>query len=131
MASGIGIKRMIHATHSYARGRKAGHWSTQCAVTSQESLLCSLHHYGTKMLEWHFQPDKHPRVVMTGWWVGYGSASDQGGVNAALDALGLPQHYYRDARGGGPRVNPGASYRVSASVGRAASSIRAITPPDY
>lgn len=125
MASGVGIKRMIHQTHSYARGRKAGHWWTQCAVASQDSLMCSLHHYGTKMLEWAYHPNQHPRVVITGWWVGHGSVSDQGGVNAALDALGSTLRYHRDARGGGPRVNP---FRVSVAAAR---GLRPITPPVY
>lgn len=125
MARGIIVERLIRKTHSNARDYRSGPWSTQCAVTSQDTLLCSLHHYGTRMLEWHYHPNQHPPVTITGWWVGHGSVSDQQGVNAALKALGSEKRYYRDERGGGPRVNP---YRVAASVSR---GITAITPPVY
>ena len=84
--------------------------------------MAALYHYGTRMLEWSYRGTD---IAITGWWPGWGSVSDQQGVNAALHALGSNKRYSRDKRGGGPRVNP---YRVSASVGR---GLNVITPPVY
>lgn len=118
MARGVGIQ---HIVDKIMRGRKsiyrAGKWRTQ---RSADGNAYHLYHYGTEMLRWN-----HAREV-TGWWGGWGSVSDQEGVNAALRALGSPLRYHRDRAGGGARVNP--AYRVSATVGR---SINAITPPVY
>jgi hypothetical protein len=141
MGRGVGITRIVNIANAAAAGEsgawnhmrsdgpakyaKEGKWKVEL-----EGNIGRLYHYGTKMLEWRYGRRTLPMSIeITGWWVGWGSASDQEGVNAALRALGSEKHYYRDARGGGPRVNPG--YRVSASVGRAASSISSITPPEY
>lgn len=122
MARGIIVARLIKSAHMGNRSEyKSGPWR----VTRTGLTGGSLYHYGTKMLEWIWDARE---AQITGWWVGHGSVSDQQGVNAALSALGSPMRYYRDTRGGGPRVNP-ASYRVSASVGR--SMLSAITPPEY
>lgn len=124
MARGIIVQRLIKSAHMGQRSRYSnGPW----AVTRTGLTGGALYHYGTKMLEWQWDERE---AQITGWWIGHGSVSDQQGVNAALSALGSPMRYYRDTRGGGPRVNP-TSYRMSSMVGRAASSISAITPPDY
>lgn len=139
MARGIIVGRLVKkATLSYATGRamgmrkdgsvyvaKTGPWRVEMAWGTG-GAVAALYHYGTRMLEWSYSGTD---IKITGWWVGHGSVSDQQGVNAALHELGAPQRYYRDIRGGGPRVNPG--YRLSASVSRAASSISSITPPEY
>lgn len=54
----------------------------------------TMHHHGTKMLEWNYYPAVK-RVEMIGTWTGIGSASDQTGVNSALMALGSPLRYSR------------------------------------
>lgn len=68
---------------------------------------CELWHYGTRMLTW--QSKRHAgsdygytRLVdcSTGW----GSVSDQNGMNTAFRVLDLPYRFDRDARGGGPRM---------------------------
>lgn len=83
---------------------QSGPWK----VTIDANLDGELLHYETKMLAWRYEPrtDGSVHVNVTGTWTGYGSVSDQTGVNAALWALGSPLRYSRDARGGGPRVNP-------------------------
>lgn len=121
MARGIIVARLIKKAHMGNRSEyKNGPWRVIRTGLTGGALF----HYGTKMLEWVWD-DRSAKI--TGWWAGWGSMSDQQGVNAALDALGSTLRYYRDTRGGGPRVNP-ASYRVSATVGR---MVNAITPPDY
>lgn len=144
MEKGAGVRQMVHVANAAAAGEtgawnhmkkdgpakylKKGPWRVEL-----EGNIGRLYHYGTKMLEWSYGRRTLPMTItVTGWWAGHGSASDQTGVNAALSGLGLSHmRYRRDQAGGGARVNPGGSYRVSASVGRAASSISAITPPEY
>lgn len=94
----------------------------------QFRFIMHLYHYGTAMLKWQqeFSPQGHDRggIIMESW-TGYGSVSDQSGVNSALLAIGSELRYRRDDKGGGPRVNP--TFRVPTS----SASIRAITPPVY
>lgn len=73
------------------------------------------------MLRWRYTDP----IIIEGWWVGWGSVSDQTGVNAALRALGSPMRYSRDRSGGGPRVNP--SFRVPGAMAK----LSPITPPVY
>lgn len=137
MGRGVGIEDLVQrslAGQLYKKDgpvyyAKTGKWKVENeAQTGGLTVTGRLFHYGTKMLEWKIDT-RRGTAAITGWWIGWGSASDQEGVNAALRGLGSSLRYHRDTRGGGPRVNPG--YRVSASVGRAASSISAITPPEY
>lgn len=56
-------------------------------------------HYDTAMLEWLADS-----TVVSYYNLGHGSVSDQDGVNKIARAAGLPIRYYRDTRGGGPRI---------------------------
>jgi hypothetical protein len=56
-----------------------------------------LYHYSTLMLEWDDEG-------VIDYSIGYGSVSDQGGMNKAFRALGVPFRYDRDERGGGARI---------------------------
>jgi hypothetical protein len=106
-----------------ARYTKVGPWRAEL-----EGHTGRLFHYGTKMLEWTYQlhaGDSPMTITVTETWTGHGSVSDQTGVNGALDALGSRLHYYRDSRGGGPRINP--SFRVGSMVG----TLRSISPAQY
>lgn len=62
----------------------------------------ALIHYSTTMLVWR-QSTRHG-VELIDASTGYGSVSDQGGVNQAFCQLGLPYRFQRDRRGGGPRI---------------------------
>ena len=85
----------------------------------------TLHHYGTKMLEWNYYPAAK-RVEMLGTWTGIGSTSDQTGVNSALMALGSPLRYSRvgvrkkvggrltDVDPSAARINPPTFYQAVA-----------------
>lgn len=120
MAKGIIVSNLVKRAHMGSRGSyKSGPWRVERTGLTGGAL----YHYGTKMLEWRWD-DREAEI--TGWWAGWGSVSDQQGVNAALRTLGSPLRYSRDRAGGGARVNP--SYRVSASVAR---TFQAITPPEY
>lgn len=108
------------------RFKKVGPWRVEV-----EGSTGRLFHYGTKMLEWRYDLTKLPAgITITGTWTGWGSVSDQTGVNAALRALGSTMRYARDTRGGGPRVNPRRRGRRNAVQTHplAVSAITAATP---
>src|SRR6266545_4236220 len=131
MATGKGVANLVARIHEAAHGNmggvrrdgplryaKAGPWRAEL-----EGKTGRLLHYGTKMLEWHYDMSTFPTTMtITGTWTGLGSVSDQTGVNAALRALGSPMRYSRDDRGGGPRVNP---YQVQNA------GIHSLSPPQY
>lgn len=125
MARGIVVTKLVNQILHAEPGQSKREWKNGPWRTRVESWdghgVGALYHYGTKMLEFTLE---YPAQIL-GWWAGWGSVSDQQGVNAALRALGSDKRYSRDQRGGGPRVNP---YRVSASVGR---GLNVITPPVY
>lgn len=83
----------------------AGAWRVARVVNSEGNALLDdvfqLWHYNTCMLEWH-ESDMGATLTCTD--TGWGSVSDQNGVNKALRALGMNMRYFRDARGGGPRI---------------------------
>lgn len=78
----------------------AGAWRIDRCTTgnySPEYPRCTLVHYSTGMVTWH-------GTTLVDYATGYGSVSDQNGVNTAMRVLGFPYRYRRDARGGGPRI---------------------------
>jgi len=65
---------------------RAGHWRiipAESVVGSEDLDACALYHYGTCMLAWR-RCDNRVLYLSTGW----GSASDQNGMNVALRVLG-------------------------------------------
>ena len=58
-----------------------------------------LWHYGTAMLDWE-PGGENVRLLSLGW----GSVSDQNGLQRAFYTLRVQASYARDTRGGGPRV---------------------------
>ena len=61
----------------------------------------TLVHYGTSLLRWNpRRPEDDHTILSTGW----GSVSDQNGLNTAFKVLGLPYRMDRDQRGGGARI---------------------------
>ena len=63
-----------------------------------------LWHYTTAMLQWTRRPCGKADVIF--FSLGRRTVSDQQGMNAAFEALGLPLYYARDRAGGGPRIEP-------------------------
>lgn len=92
------------------RGRGTSHaWRVEA---SPERVTDSwqthhLYHYGTRMLSWriarHAGSD-YGYTELVDYSLGWGSVSDQNGMNTAFRVLDLPYRFDRDARGGGPRV---------------------------
>ena len=81
-----------------SRGRGAAHaWRIE-----RDGNTAQLVHYGTVMLTWNVARPSDSDVLdcSTGW----GSVSDQNGMNTAFRVLGLPYRFDRDQRGGGPRI---------------------------
>ena len=137
MAQDKGVRTIVrrineHAIGGYHAGlkkdgpawfAKSGPWRAE-----HEGSTGRLYHYGTKMLEWQYDTTTFPATItITGTWTGHGSRSDATGVNGALDALGSRMHYYGDAKGGGPRINPSA-FRVGSMIG---GSLTSVSPAQY
>src|SRR5215211_4540930 len=80
------------------RGKGRAHaWRVE-----RDGRTATLWHYGTAMLTWNVEHPDAPDGL--DWSTGWGSVSDQNGMNTAFRVLGLPNRFDRDARGGGPRV---------------------------
>jgi hypothetical protein len=76
-----------------ARGKgRAGAWRVEREQVDGKTV-CRLWHYGTNMLTWNLEDPSDPDVLdySTGW----GSVSDQGGMNRAFRVLGLPLYFQR------------------------------------
>lgn len=67
-----------------------------------DELVRELWHYSHLMLRWN-KIDPSDESVLD-YHIGWGSVSDQNGMNTAFRVLGLPLRYDRDERGGGPRI---------------------------
>jgi hypothetical protein len=129
--AGKGVQGIIKKAHAYADRHgvirpiafTSGPWKVYGTTGgSASAYTMSLFHYSTEMLRWRYSyPSREVQII--GTWTGWGSVSDQTGVNAALSALGSTMRYSRDIRGGGPRINPYAM--------RAGGGIRPQTPPVY
>lgn len=97
----------MSSIESIVRARKgtAGAWRIARVVNREGSALMDdvfqLWHYGTCMLEWH---ESEMGCTLTHTDTGWGSVSDQNGVNKALRVLGINMRYHRDMRGGGARI---------------------------
>jgi hypothetical protein len=80
---------------------RSGKGTAHAWRVERDGTVATLVHYATPMLRWDVRaPRESHTVLSTGW----GSVSDQNGMNTAFDQLGIPRRYDRDARGGGPRV---------------------------
>lgn len=92
------------------RGRGTAHaWRVEHAGADPHGWeTCELWHYSTRMLVWQIKRHAgshygYTRLVEHS--IGWGSVSDQNGLNtAAFRVLDLPYRFDRDARGGGARV---------------------------
>jgi hypothetical protein len=93
------LKGIIEA--GKGRAGSGGAWRMET-----DGFVRRLYHHRTLMLEYRIVRGRHGwtnRVVSMS--EGHGSVSDQGGMNIAFRALGLPYRFDRDARGGGPRIS--------------------------
>lgn len=91
----------------------AGAWRTSMWTDGTGRKTATLHHYSTAMLRWDVAQPSNPDVLdySTGW----GSVSDQGGMNTAFRVLGLPLYF---SRAGGASIED-TSERLSTAGFRA------------
>ncbi len=78
----------------------AGAWRVEVGG-GYEKNVAELWHYGTRMLVWNVDAPDDSEVL--DWSLGWGSVSDQNGMNVAFRTLGLPYHF---DRAGGAQVTP-------------------------
>lgn len=81
-----------------------GSWKVFRSSANHRSEYVVLTHYGVPMLRWI--PGGPDRVLWVG--PGYGTVSDQGGVNTALRVLSGRQRYYFSRMGGATLLLDGA-----------------------
>jgi hypothetical protein len=86
----------------------------------------SLWHYSTCMLRW--RESRRNGVELLDWDIGWGSVSDQNGMNTAFRVLELPYRFDRDSRGGGPRITQLASSNGSSPYRLPANAQRVVLP---
>jgi len=79
------------------RARSAGAWRIE-----RDGSVATLVHHATPMLRWDVRAPRESHTILS---IGWGSVSDQNGMNIAFRALDIPRRYDRDRRGGGPRVS--------------------------
>jgi hypothetical protein len=95
----VTLKGIIEA--GKGRAGSGGAWRMET-----DGFVRRLYHHKTLMLEWRIVRTRdgygNHMVMMS---TGYGSVSDQGGMNIAFRTLGLPYRFDRDRRGGGPRIS--------------------------
>lgn len=70
----------------------AGHWRVEREIRD-EFTVCRLYHYSTCMLTWRDDYPIDPDIL--DYSLGWGSVSDQGGMNQAFRALGIPLYFSR------------------------------------
>jgi hypothetical protein len=98
--------RTIAGIIAAAKG-KAGAWRVERELVSSEDLshwidVATLWHYSTPMLRWKVNDPADAAALDCG--IGWGSVTDQNGMNTAFRVLDLALRFDRDARGGGPRI---------------------------
>jgi hypothetical protein len=71
------------------RGKgKAGAWEVRPSGENRQTLF----HYSTAMLSW---VEDGREMYVDGYSLGWGSVSDQNGMNTAFKVLGAPYYYQR------------------------------------
>ena len=91
------------------RGRGTTHaWHVERDGTGPDGWeTCELWHYSTRMLVWQIKRhagSDYGYTRLVDYAIGWGSVSDQNGMNTAFRVLDLPYRFDRDSRGGGPRI---------------------------
>lgn len=97
------ITELVRTARHGARAGSGGAWRIhrwRPAPIHDPSRECvTLYHHNTAMLTWRADDPRDPTVLAysTGW----GSRSDQGGMNRAFKVLGLPLYF---SRAGGANI---------------------------
>lgn len=78
------------------RTRKLGNWTITVEQDLDPTLTFhQIRHYGTQMLTWNSMPTNPRDVVSASGWLGWGSVSDQNGMNEFLLTLSIPVYFSR------------------------------------
>ena len=81
-----------------AAGRGAAHaWRVHAWQPANGGPCATLYHYSTAMLTWRV--DSPDDATVLAYSTGWGSVSDQNGMNTAFKVLGLLYRFDRDGRG--------------------------------
>ena len=75
------------------KGGKAGAWEVTRTDNGQCDTCCRLYHYSTCMLVW--DPYDPANEASLDYSLGWGSVSDQHGMNKVFRELGIPLYYSR------------------------------------
>lgn len=84
----MSIRDIIRTAGAKAGTRTAGAWRVETGEGR-----CTLYHYGTAMLTWN-PADARDESVLD-YSLGWGSVSDQNGMNTAFRILDLPLYFSR------------------------------------
>ena len=86
------LKQLIERVAADGTAGKAGAWRTE-RVYIDGARVARLYHHGTMMLQWDIDfPLSSDKLD---WSLGWGSVSDQNGMNTAFAVLGLPYYFSR------------------------------------
>lgn len=78
------------------RTRKLGSWTITVLQDLDPTLTFhEIRHYDTQMLIWSSMPTNPRYVVSASGWLGWGSVSDQNGMNEFLQTLSIPVYFSR------------------------------------
>lgn len=77
--------------------RQLHNWSVSLEqdVLDSDLVFHKITHHGTQMLTWLSPPDDPCKVLTASGWLGWGSVSDQNGMNEFLAQLDIPVYYSR------------------------------------
>lgn len=101
MASYVALRRAVYDRKNIRHIRKLGAWTLYRETNRYDDRpMFSLHHYGTNMCEWCDNEDGTSEIGYTS--LGWGSVSDQGGMNALFDTLNVGLRY---SRAGGAAID--------------------------
>jgi hypothetical protein len=93
---------MVTIKEIVRNGRGKSHAWKVTEEKTDWGTICTLWHYSTKMLVW--LRESPANTLWLDYSVGWGSVSDQNGMNTAFRELGLNLRFDRDNKGGGARI---------------------------
>jgi hypothetical protein len=97
----MSFEDLIRRAENDRKAGKAGAWSTRVegGPCVGDKTVAELYHYSTLMLTWTVGDPDDSEVL--DWSLGWGSVSDQQGMNKAFRILGLPYYF---SRSGGAEI---------------------------
>ena len=97
-----------------AKKGKAGHWEVFRVIEDDDAEVCQLYHYSTLMLQWRLIDPKDSNYLE--YNDGWGSVSDQNGLNTAFKILGIPLYFARSIKDYGFHATDPENAKVLANL---------------